>query len=190
MKVKSDLVYYLPGRGGQLHTGLGQGLMDRGFDVTGRETRGEFRDLSFQAQIDAVSADLHDHFWYEDAYVVVNSYGGYLFLHAQAQIESFPGKVLLLSPIVGDFRNETTQMGFVPPRPDFLMEQALAGRFPKLSHAEIHVGSEDWQSHPVNVQAFGDAAGITVTVVPGGGHMLGKEYVGALLDKWLPGIRP
>lgn len=68
-----SIVYYLPGRGGQLHTGLGQGLMSRGFDVTGRETRGEFRDLSFQAQIDAVSADLRDHFWQEDAYVVVNS---------------------------------------------------------------------------------------------------------------------
>lgn len=36
-------VYYLPGAGGQLSTGLGQGLMDRGFDVTGRETRGARR---------------------------------------------------------------------------------------------------------------------------------------------------
>jgi hypothetical protein len=38
-------IYYLPGYGGQLAIGLGQGLMDRGFDVTGRETRGGFRDL-------------------------------------------------------------------------------------------------------------------------------------------------
>lgn len=180
-----SIVYYLPGRGGQLHTGLGQGLMSRGFDVTGRETRGEFRDLSFQAQIDAVSADLRDHFWQEDAYVVVNSYGGYLFLHAQAQIAPFPGKVLLLSPIVGDFLDEKTGMGFVPPRPEFLMEQALSGRFPRIKKASIHVGSEDWQSNPVNVQAFGDATGIPVMVVPGGGHMLGKEYVGGVLDEWL-----
>jgi hypothetical protein len=36
-------VYYLPGYGGQLGTGLGRALMDRGFDVAGRETRGDFR---------------------------------------------------------------------------------------------------------------------------------------------------
>lgn len=186
MSSRLNIVYYLPGWGGRLHTGLGQGLMSRGFDVTGRETREGFKELPFQQQIETIAGDLQDHFWREDAHVVVNSFGGYLFLHAQAQMASFPGKVLLLSPIVGDFRDETTQMGFVPPRPEFLMEQALAGRFPKLTHAEIHVGSEDWQSNPVNVQAFGDAVGIPVTVVPGGGHMLGKEYVGGVLDSWLP----
>lgn len=30
------------------------------------------------------------------------------------------------------------------------------------------------------------ALGIPVEVVPGGGHMLGKDYVGNLLDRWLP----
>ena len=36
-------IYYLLKFGGQLATGLGQGLMDRGFDLTGRDTRGDFR---------------------------------------------------------------------------------------------------------------------------------------------------
>lgn len=93
--------------------------MIRGFDVTGRETRDGFKDLSFQQQIDTVASDLQAHFWREDAHVVVNSFGGYLFLHAQAQMEPYPGKVLLLSPIIGDFSDERTQMGFVPPRPEF-----------------------------------------------------------------------
>jgi hypothetical protein len=39
-------IYYLPGAGGQLSTGLGQGLMRLGFDVAGRETRDEFRRLA------------------------------------------------------------------------------------------------------------------------------------------------
>ena len=34
----SNTVYYLPGRGGEITTDLGQGLLDRGFSVTGRET--------------------------------------------------------------------------------------------------------------------------------------------------------
>lgn len=45
--------------------------------------------------------------------------------------------------------------------------------------------SEDWQSNPVNVTKFGELTGIPVHLVPDGGHMLPKEYVGALLDRWL-----
>ena len=37
-------IYYLPGHGGRLGTGLGEGLLSRGFDVAGRETVGEFKD--------------------------------------------------------------------------------------------------------------------------------------------------
>jgi hypothetical protein len=49
----------------------------------------------------------------------------------------------------------------------------------------MHVGEEDWQSIPANVQALGRLTGITATVVPGCGHDLGKDYVGPLLDRWL-----
>lgn len=52
-------IYYLPGHGGQLATGLGQGLMDRGFDVTGRETRGDFCALPFDEQLQIIADDLH-----------------------------------------------------------------------------------------------------------------------------------
>ena len=34
--------------------------------------------------------------------------------------------------------------------------------------------------------AFAASTGIPVTVVPGAGHMLGREYVGPLLDRRLP----
>jgi transposase InsO family protein len=40
--IDHSTVYYLPGYGGQLATGLGQGLIDRGFHVAGRETRDDF----------------------------------------------------------------------------------------------------------------------------------------------------
>jgi hypothetical protein len=50
-----------------LGSGLGQGLLSRGYDVTGRETTGEFRDLEFQSQIDAIAEDLRANFWYEDS---------------------------------------------------------------------------------------------------------------------------
>lgn len=180
-------VYYLPGSGGQLGTGLGQGLMDRGFQVTGRETRGEFRSLSFDDQVLFIEQDLQDHFWSENSQVVCNSYGSYLFLHAQSRMSAYPGRVLLLSPIVGEFTNEEARTSFSPPRPTKLKELAEAGQFTAPVSCEIHVGEEDWQSIPANVQAFGRLTGIPVTVVPKGQHDLGKEYVGPLLDRWLKG---
>lgn len=179
-------VYYLPGHGGQLATGLGQGLMDRGFPVAGRETRGDLRSLPFDDQVQVVMQDLQDHFWYEQAQVICNSFGSYLFLHAQAQMPAFVGRVLLLSPIVGEFTNEQTRTSFSPPRPQRLKELAETGQFNAPTHCEIHVGEEDWQSIPANVQAFGQLTGIPVTVVPKGGHDLGKAYVGPLLNRWLP----
>ncbi len=178
-------VYYLTGMGGRLDTGLGQGLLSRGFEVAGRELYGEFRKLDFQHQVDIVAEDLQSHFWQEEARVIANSFGAYLFLHAQVQMKPYIGRVILLSPIVGEFSNEDTRMNFVPPRADKIQQLAEAGSFPIPIHCEIHVGSEDWQSNTVNVTAFGSMLDIPVTVVPYAGHMLPKEYVGNLLARWL-----
>jgi hypothetical protein len=82
----AQTIYYLRGYGGQLASGLGRALMDRGFDVAGRETRGDFRLLPFDEQIATVGQDLKDHFWHADARVICNSFGAYLFLSAQTQI--------------------------------------------------------------------------------------------------------
>lgn len=181
----SKPVYYLTGMGGRLDTGLGQGLLSRGCEISGRELVGEFRKLDFQKQVDHIVDDLKGSFWHEDARVIANSFGAYLFLHAQAQMPPYIGRVILLSPIVGEFGNDETKMNFIPPRAEKLFRLAKAGTFPLPKQCEIHVGAEDWQSNPVNVTAFGELLGIDVTVVPNAGHMLPKEYVGGLLDKWL-----
>ena len=177
-------VYYLTGMGGRLDSGLGQGLLSRGLEVAGRELVGEFRKLDFQDQIDHIVEDLQSNFWHEDANVIANSFGAYLFLHAQAQLPPYIGKVILLSPIVGEFGNEETRMNFIPPRAEKLRQLAEAGSFPVPKQCQIHVGADDWQSNPINVTAFGSLLGIEVTVVPNAGHMLPKEYVGDLLDRW------
>lgn len=178
-------VYYLTGMNGQLRTGLGQGLLSRGLDVTGRELIGDFRKLGFADQVALVADDLRDNFWHKNSHVIANSFGAYLFLHAQAQMQPYIGKVILLSPIVGEFGDEESQMNFIPPRADKLRQLAEAGSFPIPKQCEIHVGSEDWQSNPTNVKAFGALLCVDVTVVPNAGHMLPKEYVGGLLDRWL-----
>lgn len=115
--------------------------------------------------------------------MIANSFGAYLFLHAQTQLESYIGKVILLSPIVGEFENEGTGRRFIPPRANRLFELARSGAYPAPKHCAIPVGSEDWQSSPATVTAFGTMLSLDVTVVPNAGHMLGKDYVGDLLDK-------
>jgi hypothetical protein len=184
----TQTIYYLTGMGGTLHTGLGKAILDRGFDVTGRQLSGEFRSIQFQDQIDTVATDLKEHFWSADARVICNSFGAYIFLHAQAQLATpYIGNVILLSPIVGEFANNDTErpMTFLPPRSTRLMELAESGSYPTPKHCEMHVGSEDWQAHPDNVSKFGQLVGIPVNVVPDGGHNLPHSYVGALLDKFL-----
>jgi hypothetical protein len=182
-----NCVYYLPGYGGHLATGLGEGLLSRGLSVAGRQTVDDFKAPPFQEQVDLVAQDLQAHFWHVDARVVANSFGAYLFLHAQAQMPPFVGRVLLLSPIVGEFSNAESQMNFIPPRADRLKELVQAGRYPAPAPArcEVHVGEEDWQSNPVNVTEFGELLGLAVITVPRTGHMLGKSYVSGVLDRWL-----
>ena len=178
-------IYFLPGHGGRISNGLGQALKARGFDVYGRETVGDFKKLDFDSQVETVTQDLKANFWHEQARVVANSYGGYLLLQALSLSEPFPGKLLLLSPIVGEFSSEQIRMGFIPPYAKRLYELASKGLFPIPQHCEIHVGSEDWQSIPENVTAFAALVNAQVTVVEGAGHSLTKEYVSAVLDRWL-----
>lgn len=183
----TETIYYLPGANSHLETGLGKGLAARGFTVTGRATIGNFRRIRFQEQIELIASDLQSAFWTAESRVVCNSFGAYLFLHAQTQMPSYVGKVLLLSPILGAFENSERGSIFYPPRADRLMELARADLFPAPRSAEIHVGSDDWQSPPELVKEFGARIRCPVHVTPGRGHMLGEDYVGPLLDHWLKG---
>jgi hypothetical protein len=65
------------------------------------------------------------------------------------------------------------------------MRRAQEGKYPVAEQCEIHVGELDWQSNPDNVTTLAKLTDWDVTVVKGAGHMLPKEYVGAVLEGWL-----
>ncbi len=178
-------IYYLPGRGGRLTSGLGMALKERGYSVFGREISGAFQKLSFTDQVNVVASDLLTDFCNDDSLLVANSFGAYFFLHAQAQTLPFKGKVLLLSPIVGESSREETLANFIPPRADELQKVFMSGNYPAPRRCEIHVGSEDWQSGPANVLKIASSIGANFYIVSGVGHELGKEYVARVLDSWL-----
>ena len=180
------LIYYLPGWNGKAVTGLGSALMERGFEIVSRETRGEFKNFTFTEQVLVVREDLRVHFWAPESMVVAVSFGAYLFLHAQAEMSAYPGKVLLLSPIVGGFSDEKTGRVFSPPQENKLLNLAQTGEFPRVDRCEVHTGSEDWQSHPDAVGRFFNLIGVQAVIAGGRGHNLGSDYVSAVLDNWLP----
>ena len=177
-------IYYLPGHGGRITTGLGQALLSRGYEVVGRETVGDFKKLDFSDQVNTIANDVQGHFWREDAKIIANSFGGYLLLHALSKLTPYIGKILLLSPIVGEFSSEEISMGFIPPYADRLSELASTNQYPTPKNCSFHVGSEDWQSNPENVTKFASLLGLPVTVVPNAGHQLPKDYVSSLLDNF------
>jgi alpha-beta hydrolase superfamily lysophospholipase len=158
-KAKNIDIYFLPGHGGRIANGLGQELTKRGYKVFGRETVGDFKRLDFNDQIATIASDIKEHFWHEDAKIVANSFGGYLLLHALLKLDSYIGKILLLSPIVGEFSSEEISMGFIPPYADRLSELASANQYPTPMNCSFHVGSEDWQSNPENVTKFSSLLG-------------------------------
>ena len=178
-------IYYLTGRGGRLHEGLGAALLTLGLDVVGREMHGAFGQMRFSQQVSAVAGDLQAHHWDSRSLVVANSFGAYLFLHAQAEMPPYVGRVLLLSPIVGEAHNQAQAVGFVPPRAGMLHELAMVGKYPVPFDCQMHVGSDDWQARPERVKELGQLLGIPVHVVPNSGHMLGKNYVRALIEGWV-----
>lgn len=184
-RFQRSTIYCLPGRGGRLNAGLGLELQSRGYHLMGRETVGDFARLSFSDQTALIADDLVTAFWEEDARIIANSFGCFLFLHAQSLLAPFPGEVLLLSPVVGSISSAETGICFSPPRGDLLLELAAAGCLTVPKSCEIHVGELDRQCPPDLVSRFGEATGIPVTVIPENGHMLSKSYVSRLLDEWL-----
>ena len=94
--------------------------------------------------------------------------------------------MIYISPIIGEFSSEETKLGFIPPQAGKLMELAKSGNYPSPKNCEIHVGDQDWQSDPKSVQRWAGMLGISTAIVPDTGHMLGKAYVSAILDRWLP----
>jgi hypothetical protein len=180
----TNAIYYLSGMNGRLDTGLGSALLQRGFEVTGRGLNGDFKRLAFNDQIDTICEDLHSHFWREDARVIANSFGAYLFLHAQLKMKSYIGKVTLFSPIVGEFGTGEGLMNFIPPYSGRLYEMVHSGTYPTPKSCDVHVGEKDWQSNPENVKSLFSLLRCQVSIVSGAGHSLPKAYVGEIIDKW------
>jgi len=159
-------VYYLPGRGGSVESGLGEWLTANTNCVAGRSLDAELKGLEFNEQVDFIERDI----LHGPAAVVASSYGAYLFLHALSRVAAFEGHIYLISPILGPAIGEGHY--FRPPQSKYLAGLIEQNKFPRKLCITAIVGSEDWQSQPKRVCNTMDALNGTARVIEGAGHRL------------------
>jgi len=107
-------------------------------------------------------------------------------LHTLADLELFPGKVLLCSPVLGAAVAKNGSFGSLPPRAEKLVKLAEDKAFPAPRYVEIHTGAEDNGCDPMLASRFAELVKNTkLYVVAGAGHQLDQEYLRAMLSKFL-----
>ena len=186
-------IYYCPGRGGRLNSGLGLEISARGFDLIGREIAGPsprdqsnpFASLSFQQQVEVIQHDLKTHAWTRDALVIGNSFGAYLIAHSILQLGYFPGKCRFISPVLGAVK--TTGMLFKPPKSGALKDAIESQSFPSIM-LDIIVGSRDEHFLPEFAKKLNQETIGSIELIDGEGHRLNHEILKAKLDQWLPPV--
>ena len=179
-------LYFIPGRAERLDEGLGRQMGNMGYEVHGREILSDFACLRFQEQLALVRSDLQADFWHLEDVVVGRSYGAYLLLHTLADLEPFPGKILLSSPVLGAGLTRNGFYGSCPPRSERLIKLAESNEFPAPRHMEIHTGAEDDGCDPMLAARFASLVkNTTVSIVAGAGHQLGEDYLERALSKFL-----
>ena len=94
-------VYLLPGREETFADNLAKSIESLGLTLCGREIVRDFARLRFAEQLALIKSDLQTAFWKPDAKIVARSYGAYLLLNTLAEMNPFPGRILLLSPVLG-----------------------------------------------------------------------------------------
>lgn len=169
-------VYLLPGRGEELGGDLGQLLLSMGYHIEGRGLVPPFSGERFADQQALIKEDLSG-YWLPEAVLIGRSYGAYLLLHTLIDMAPFPGRILLLSPVLGVGFAADGFYGSYPPRASKLLDIAEGGSFPVPGYLEIHTGDQDPGCDPQLATLFSAYVhGTKLHFVAGEGHGLPKDY--------------
>lgn len=137
------ILYFMPGRGDLLSGRIGLLLYEKGFTLYGREAVPPFSQLTFAHQLDLIRNDILEKFWTTDSILIGHSYGAYLLLHTLAELEPYPGRILLLSPVLGAAISPDQTYMSRPPRAEKLLLLCRTGQFPIPAYLQIHTGADD-----------------------------------------------
>ena len=183
--------YLIPGRHEPLDGLLGQLIGERVGPVSGRGLDGDFARLRFGDQMARIGDDLSGRHWSAETLLVGRSYGGYLLLHALADLPPFPGRVLLLSPVLGPALSPTGRGGSRPPRADRLPRLVREGRFPRPAAMVVYTGGADPGCAPeLARRIIPRIPGARLRIIPEAGHDLSADQIRAAVSEILEGTAP
>ena len=184
-------LYFIPGRGECLNDVLGHLIASTGYAISGREIVSDFARLRFAEQLALIRSDLQPAFWHRDGVLVGRSYGAYLLLHTLADMNAFPGKILLCSAVLGAAVAKNGLFGSRPPRAERLIKLAESNAFPAPGYLEIHTGAKDSGCDPLLAARFASLVkNARLEIVAGAGHELGAEYLQRVLCRFLNNKQP
>lgn len=176
------MIYLIPGRNKTLQESkLAQAILHH--DIMGREIVDDFARYPISKQVELIATDIKNHFWTKDAKLIGHSYGAYLLMHALLELLDFPGKVLLISPVLG--AAVSNNGGSRPPRAKKIAQYAEAGKLQDLN-IEAHTGELDNGCDPKLAQAiFSHMPKSSLTIVQQATHTLPAEYINRVLSSSL-----
>lgn len=179
-------VYLVPGRNDALGAFLGDCISRQGFDVYGREILPPFSQLPFAEQAAKIERDIRSFLLCTAGTLIGESYGAYLLLHALADMDPFPGKILLFSPVLGPAVSPNGRYSSRPPRAERLLRLAAEGRFPPPRRIEIHTGAADRGCDPDLAARIGASIPAAIVhILPGQGHPLDDAYRTTVITAFL-----
>lgn len=161
-------------------------MLSLGYDVCGRELLPPFSSIHFSKQLKVIQKDLESMFWHSDAKLIGHSFGGYLLLQTLSDLEPFPGKILLFSPVLGSAFDKQRLFMSCPPRAPKLLAIAKTNQFPIPQCLELHTGEDDKGCDPDLAKEIGKMISTaTVHILPNQGHQLADSYLKKVISKFL-----
>jgi hypothetical protein len=175
--------FYITGRGGSIHEGLGLFLKSRSRQVTGISLSHQFLQQPFEEQIEAIQNQF-PRLERDSIPVIANSYGCYLLLNSLIGFSALQTRVLIMSPVIGTL---VSKIGYFRPAHQGRIPAALTdGTLPKPAKLDICCGSLDNQCDLVALETLAKTLKADrYSILDGQGHMIDKHMVAEVVDAFL-----
>ena len=177
-----ETIYYLPGRGQEVSE-FSVVFHKLGLNISGREIyKPPFSNSSFSDQISILCNDIKQSVWHQDGIIVSFSYGSYLLLQTlMSEIDPYPGKVLMVSPVLGEMKRSF--LSSTPPRAEKLRLAMQTNIFPAPDYSEILIGQYD--ACLDLAKAFSNTLNSRLLIIPDQGHRLDYDTVCKAITEFL-----
>ena len=178
-------IIYITGRGGDASKGLGGYLKSLDPHRIGLSVNSDFLKLNFNKQVAVVAKLIHD-FDSPRTFVVANSYGAYLCLHALIDAPSYMSRFLFISPVISSALNDQPMSYSRLPGSQCYNQAVSKKRITKPNLLAIYIGDSDPGYNPKLFEELRSSIGIDqLHVLKGQGHAVDKIVIQNIVHQFL-----